>query len=358
MLEWMKELEPEFLIIFAGLIVAILVNFAIWNKTSRTLNLIGKRALTLKEDLVIRDDKKVIDILISNTTFISVKVAAIGYIYQKNLLPISEEVTEISPRDSEKTSVEIDALRAYLIDEKMKVKRLKLYVEDTLGRRSIQRAKDTYRALKNMIKAEKKAIKKAAKIKRAETGKYNFGERVGLIFKFIFSPFSKLNYVIKTGLNKRLKERESRLVIKKKERDHKDFLKSIAEEDRREKDLSDVEKRIDKERAELELLRAEKQKEAELKKQKLEKNLKKIEKEKAQIEAEKAEEELAESREKAVEDEVKKAESVDQSTEKNDVKVDEVVEENAKNTSENVSKTEEKPVKKSTKKSSNNQNKA
>ena len=125
MWEWIKELQPEFLIIFAAFIITILMNVGIWLKTTRTLSLIGKRALTIKEDLVIREDKKVIDILISNTTFISVKVAAIGYIYQKNLLPISEDVTEISPRDSEKVSVEIDGLRIYLIDEKPKVKKFK-----------------------------------------------------------------------------------------------------------------------------------------------------------------------------------------------------------------------------------------
>ncbi|MFA5470917.1 MAG: hypothetical protein WC219_02615 [Acholeplasmataceae bacterium] len=352
---WIKELEPEFLIIFIGLILAVIINIAIWIKTSRTLNLIDKRALTLKEDLVIRDDKKVIDILISNTTFISVKVAAIGYIYQKNLLPISEEVTEISPRDSEKTSVEIDALRAYLIDEKMKVKRLKLYVEDTLGRRSIQRAKDTYRALKKMIKEEKKAIKKAAKIKRSETGKYNFIERVGLIFKFIFSPISKLNYIIKTGLNKRLKERESRLVIKKKERDHKEFLKSIAEEDRREKDLSDVEKRIEKERAELEHLQAEKKKEAELEKQKLEQKLKKIEKEKAQIEAEKIEENNVESSEIVDENEVKMDENIAEQDVQIEEKTEEKVEDKTEKIEENVDKEVEKPVKKTTKKKTNSQ---
>jgi hypothetical protein len=90
MWEWIKELEPEFLIIFVSLIVIVLMNAGIWIKARKTLNLIGKRALNLKEDLVIRDEKKVIDILISNTTFVSVKVAAIGYIYRKNLLPLSE----------------------------------------------------------------------------------------------------------------------------------------------------------------------------------------------------------------------------------------------------------------------------
>ncbi len=331
MWEWIKELEPEFLIMFIGLIVVILVILAIWNKTTRTLNLIGKRALTIKEDLVVRDDKKVIDILISNTTFISVKVASIGYVYQKNLLPISEEVTEISPRDSEKTSVEIDALRAYLIDEKMRVKRLKLYVEDTLGRRSIQRAKSTYRALKKMIKAEKKALKKAAKIKRAETGKYNLCERICLVLKFIFSPFAKLNYIIKTGVNKRLKERESRIIIKKKERDHKEFLKSIAEEDRREKELTDVEKRIIKETEEINKMRAEKQKNDEIEKQKLAKKLEELEKEKAKIEAENTEQPI---------------EKTEDSAEKTDGNVDKKEDITEKKTTKKVSKSKEKVTEK------------
>ncbi|BCR36005.1 hypothetical protein [Mariniplasma anaerobium] len=252
MLDWIKNLEPEFLIIFVGLLLAFIINIFILIKSSKTLDLIGKRAFKLNEDLVIRSDKKIVDILISNTSFISVKVAAVGYIFKKNLLPISEEITEIAPRDSIKISIEIDALKAFIFSQETKLKRLKIYVEDTLGRRTLKRAKDSYRALKKMIKEEKKAQKLQAKIERFNTGKYNFIERVGLVFKFIFSPFSKLNYIIKKGLNKRLKEREVKLKLMKKEREHTAFLKSIAEDDRRDKELFDLENKIALERSEIE----------------------------------------------------------------------------------------------------------
>jgi len=171
-----------------------------------------------------------------------------------------------------------------------------------------------------MVKQEKRAIKVAAKKERFETGKYNFIERVGLVFKFIFSPITKLNEVIKNGLNKRLKEREARLIINKKEKDHKLFLKSIAEEDRREKELFDVEKRIEKERQEVELLRKEKAVKDDQKKKKLDKELQKIEKEKAEIKAQEEQEKLeedAKNNEEVIEEkEIEELKSDDQVEEK------------------------------------------
>lgn len=304
MLDWIKNLEPEFLIIFGGLFVALIINVVILLKSGKTLNLIGKRALYLNEDFVIRSDRKVIDILVSNTSFISVKVAAVGYIFKKNLLPISEEVTEIAPRDSKKISIEIDALRAYVINENKKVTKLKIYAEDSLGRRTIYRAKDSYRTLKKIIKAENTAIKKEAKRKRFETGNYNFWERVGLVFKFIFSPFSKLNRAIKKGLNKKLKVREAKLKMKRKEDDHKTFLKSIAEDDRREKELLDLENKIALERKEIEKQQQEKHRLNELKKQQLLNEMAKIEKQKLE---QKAHDEAEEKREKEAEEIQEKA---------------------------------------------------
>lgn len=277
MSEWLKNLEPEFLIIFIGIFIVVVISVVILIKSGKTLSLIGSRALNLNEDLVIRNGKKVVDILVSNTSFISVQVAAVGYIFKKNLLPISEEVTEISPRDSEKISIEIDALRAYVISDSKKVKKMKIYAEDTLGRRTVYRAKNSYRTLKKIVKDENKAIKKAAKIKRFETGKYNFPERVGLVFKFIFSPCAKLNRIIKEGLNKKLREREARLKVKRKEEEHKAFLKSIAIEDKREKEMLDLQNRIDEERKTIE------------KEQRKKESLKEFEKQKedAQLEVEK-----------------------------------------------------------------------
>lgn len=333
MSEWLKNLEPEFLIIFVGIFLAIIISIVILIKSGKTLSLIGSRALNLNEDLVIRDGKKVVDILVSNTSFISVQVAAIGYIFKKNLLPISEEVTEISPRDSEKISIEIDALRAYVISDSKKVKKMKIYAEDTLGRRTIYRAKNSYRTLKKIVKDENKAIKKAAKIKRFETGKYNLAERIGLVFKFIFSPCAKLNRLIKEGLNKKLKEREARLKVKRKEEEHKAFLKSIAIEDKREKEMLDLQNRIDAEREAIEKQQRDKESFKEFEKQQ----------EEAQLEVEEQQE--ADAEQLKINAENKKVND-ETSTKKNDDVEAKSVNVKSDNPNDDAKKTETKVVKK------------
>jgi hypothetical protein len=339
MIDWIKNLEPEFLIIFIALLLAFILNIIILIKSSKTLDLIGKRAFKLNEDLVIRNEKKIVDILISNTSFISVKVAAVGYIFKKNLLPISEEVTEIAPRDSIKISIEIDALKAFIFSQETKLKRLKIYVEDTLGRRTLKKAKDSYRTLKKMIKDEKKAARLKAKIERFDTGKYNFMERLGLVFKFIFSPFSKLNYVIKKGLNKRLKEREVKLKLLKKEREHTAFLKSVAEDDRREKELLDLETKIAKERQEIEKQQQQKHEKFLVEKKKLSEEI-------AKLEAQKELERQVETEDKSESFESKMDEEKEVESDKKDEKTREI---NDEKVVEKVEKKEEKIQKKSSK---------
>lgn len=346
MIDWIKNLEPEFLIIFIGLLLAFIINIFILIKSSKTLDLIGKRAFKLNEDLVIRNDKKIVDILISNTSFISVKVAAVGYIFKKNLLPISEEITEIAPRDSIKISIEIDALKAFIFNHETKLKRLKIYVEDTLGRRTLKRAKDSYRTLKKMIKDEKKAGKLKAKKERFDTGKYNLIERIGLVLKFIFAPFSKLNYMIKKGLNKRLKEREVRLKLMKKEREHTAFLKSVAEDDRREKELLDLENRIAKERSEIEKQQQEKHEKFLVEKKRLADEMAELEAQKEQEKNKEYEEEIAD---KKAEYEAKKEEKSIEEEEKLVKKEQELAVKTDEKDIEKLENNEEKPQKKSSK---------
>ncbi len=331
MLDWIKNLEPEFLIIFAGLILALILSVVNLSKNSKTLDLIGKRAFKLNEDLVIREDKKFVDILVSNTSFISVKLAAVGYVFKKNLLPISEEVTEIAPRDSIKISIEIDELKAFIFAHENKLKRLKIYVEDTLGRRSLKKAKDSYRTLKKMVREEKKAYKKQAKKERFDSGKYNLLERTGLVFKFIFSPISKLNYIIKKGLNKRLKNREFKLKMARKEQEHSAFLKSVAEEDHREKELLDLENKIAIERKEIE-------KQQQIKQEKHLVEIKKLQDEMSKLTAQKEKEKLEEQEEKN--------EEIEEIKDSQDVILDDKKDEKKENNTEKSSKNNEKKVSK------------
>lgn len=244
MIEWIKNLELEFVIIFALLAIVIIVVLALLIKAQRTLNLIGKRALILTEDLVSRDGQNVLDIMVANTSYVNVEAAAIGLIYNKSLLPLKEENMIVLARDSFKITLPVTELREYVLGKDTKVKTIKIYVEDSLGRRSHRKAINSMIMLKKIIRAEQKAQKIEDKKVRLETGHYHFFERLGLVFKVIFSPLTKLFRSMRTGLNRKLKRREERLELKKKEMEHQAMLKEVAEEERREEEKSKLEKRL------------------------------------------------------------------------------------------------------------------
>jgi hypothetical protein len=327
MIEWLKNLELEFVIIFGLLAILVIVVLVILIKAQRTLNLIGRRALILTEDLLNRDGKDVLDIMVANTSYVNVEAAAIGLIYQKTLLPLREENTIVLARDSFKLTLPIEELRAYVLGDQDKVKTIKIYVEDSLGRRSYKKAINSMIMLKKLIRAEKKAQKIEEKNERYETGHYHFIERVGLVFKVIFSPFSKLFKSIRTGLNRKLKRREERLELKRKETAHQTMLREIAEEERREEERSKLEKRLmeEKKKANVEarlaaLKRKEEARKAEQELKKSEDDLNKAEEEMKLAEAE-AElhrmEKISENEEKTDEEVVEKDDEVIQPTDSN-----------------------------------------
>jgi hypothetical protein len=327
MIEWLKNLELEFVIIFGLLAILVIVVLVILIKAQRTLNLIGRRALILTEDLLNRDGKDVLDIMVANTSYVNVEAAAIGLIYQKTLLPLREENTIVLARDSFKLTLPIEELRAYVLGDKTKVKTIKIYVEDSLGRRSYKKAINSMIMLKKLIRAEKKAQKIEEKKERYETGHYYFIERVGLVFKVIFSPFSKLFKSIRTGLNRKLKRREERLELKRKETAHQTMLREIAEEGRREEERSKLEKRLmeEKKKANVEarlaaLKRKEEARKAEQELKKSEEDLNKAEEEMKLAEAE-AElhrmENISENEEKTDEEVVEKDDEIVETSDSN-----------------------------------------
>lgn len=244
MIEWLKNLEPEFLMIFGLLALLLIVSIILLIKSQRTLNLIGRRALILTEDLLKREGVDVVDIMVSNTSYVNVEAAAIGLIYQKKLLPLKEENTIILARDSHKLTLPIHALREYVLGQDLRVKTIKIYVEDSLGRRSVRRAKNSRRYLKKVIQQEKKMARIEAKRVRFETGNYRFFERIGLVFAVLWSPFRKGFRAIRVGLNRKLKLREERLELKKKELEHQLMLREVADEERREEERAKLEKRL------------------------------------------------------------------------------------------------------------------
>lgn len=244
MLQWISNLEPEFLILFLGVaLIAILALISI-SMSQRTLNLIGKRVLELSEDLMKRDGIEIVDIVIANTSYVNVEVVAAGLIYQKALLPLKEESVMILARDSHKISIHLDVLRNYVIGKKLRMKKLYVYVEDALGRRIKKKAKNSVSALKKTLKIERKALKIEQKKQRFLTGNYRLLERTIMVFAVIFSPFTKLSKAIKTGLNRRLKNREINIEMMSIEKKHKQEMKDMFEEARRENQKLEIEKKI------------------------------------------------------------------------------------------------------------------
>jgi len=248
MWEFIKDLELEYILLFS--IVGLTLFLVIVNviKTQRALNLIGKRAFVLTEDLLFRDGIDVVDIMIANTSYVNVEAGALGFKYKKVLLPLKEESIMIIARDSHKISIPLDDLRTFVLGSSKRVKRVQIYAEDSLGRRTFRKAKNSMRELRKIMKREKKAARLEARNVRFETGNYWFFERVGLVFKWMFSPIYKGFRATKNVMNRKLKDREAKLEIKNLERAHQKEMRDLMDQERHEFLKVETEKRILEER--------------------------------------------------------------------------------------------------------------
>ena len=253
MLEYIQELELEYIILFSIVITILLLVIVNVLKTQRALNLIGKRAFILTEDLLYRDGADVVDIMIANTSYVNVEAGALGFKYKKTLLPLKEESIMIIARDSHKISIPLDELRDFVLGNSKRVKKVEIYAEDSLGRRSFRKAKNTMRELKKIMKKERKAARIEAKKVRFETGNYRFFERVGLVFKWLFSPIGKTYRASNRWMNRQLKDRESKLEIKSLERKHQKEMRDLMDQERHEFLKVETEKRILEERKNAEI---------------------------------------------------------------------------------------------------------
>jgi hypothetical protein len=268
MLDWIMDLEPEFLILFGSSFVLICLSLVIMRRAQRTLNLIGKRALKLTEELMNRDQKDVVDIVIVNTSYVNVEAGAVGFIYRKVNLPLKEESILILARDSYKLSIPIEELRAFIVGKSKEIKRIHVYAEDSLGRKTICYARNATRKIKEIVIEEKLSAEIEARKQRFIDGKYLLGERLVLLFKFLVSPLTNLGRSIKNGLNKKLKGREVRLEVKSIEKKHKNEMQLVFDEQRREEQILGVQKRLleEKKIQEAELKSADIKRKDELKK--------------------------------------------------------------------------------------------
>lgn len=261
MLDWFRNLEPEFLILFGSAFVTLILLVVVIIRSARIHALIGKRALDLSEDLLVRDNEEIVEIVMSNTSYIDIRTRTVGILYKKTLLPIAEKDTIIFARDSYRLSITLSMLRKFVIGDQKKIKKIYVYAEDSLARRTVKKAKNSYRRLKKILKDEIKTEKLAAKKVRYETGRYRFDERVGLVIKAIFSPLSSLFRIIRQGVNRKLKNRELKLQLKKEERQQKREMLDIEDEKRNQQMRKEHEERLKAERLRIELERQKLEKE-------------------------------------------------------------------------------------------------
>lgn len=261
MWDWLSNLEPEFLIIFGSFLIVFIIIIINMITNNRTLKLIGKRALGIIENIII-DKSELVTLTLTNSSFVSFEASAVGYLYHKKVYLIRDESIMIMARDSFKISFPLSQLRERLLGQKMHIKKLKVYVEDALGRRTIKNAKHSHSAIKKQLKVEriayrsaKKKAKKerrlALKMERFETGNYRFYERLFIIIKLIFKPVRTLAHLYKKWLNRKLKDREVANEIQRKTVEQQERIKDVELQSKREQErktaLDHLKETLDKE---------------------------------------------------------------------------------------------------------------
>lgn len=241
--EWIKNLSPEFIIIFIILIIVLILIFTVIGIVNNIKKKITFVEFKLSEDLVYINNQLMLRLNITNASFSMGVVREYGIMHNKNKMPISDEKITLSEREHILKTLEIDEVRNMISNDKIKVY---LYVIDSLNNVQKLKLRLTNKHIKSLIKNEKKKAKQDAKMERIKTGNYNFKERVVLILKLIVSPIVKLSKIIKNKINnyfhnKRLKREEKQLndIVENKElsslnNDTDDFLreeKVIVEDD-------------------------------------------------------------------------------------------------------------------------------
>lgn len=212
MIEWIKQLTPEFYIVLGFLIILfilIIVQIIRLTIVSRRLGTQDFKLLdTINTD---KEGKDFFQFVVSNQAFSTNNLNKMGFILHKNIIhELIEPNKLIPPRNKHVENFEMEAIEAITIIGVKKYKKIRLYAENDLGDKKESKGKDLNRYLKKKFKANKKAIKKALKEERFETGNYNFWERVGLVLKLFGRPFYKLNLRIKRKTNNALRESEVR----------------------------------------------------------------------------------------------------------------------------------------------------
>lgn len=244
MSEFLKELGPEFYIIFLALAIILIIVFIIIVKVFQINRTVGNRALKVKENLILDNDTVLVEFSIINQSYIDNEISELGLYYEKRKIQIEVDSISIVARDSYKKIISIEQMQMLLNPKEFKLKKVKVYYEDSVGNIRFSKARLSSKHLKNILKAEKKVEIIESRKERLETGNLTAGDRTRIFFGKIATPFVTLGHVITNSLNKNLSNSQMKKMVKEEKR-------KLTEEIRRQQEAE--KRRVKKEELEAQL---------------------------------------------------------------------------------------------------------
>lgn len=222
--QWLQELGPEYYILFGLIAFSFIMLIIVIIMQAKTNKILINRSIVVKDAIHKNDQGLKVVVDLANQSYVNAEIVEVGFFYKKTYIPIYEERFIITARDFFKVEYSAEELRVLLLGSQKQVKKLYVYIKNTVGDIIKVKAKLVKKHLVNTINEEIRLAKQIARTQRFETGNYNFWERVGLVLAFIFSPFYKLFKFIARKTNEAMKRRQARLAAKRKiEAEHKEI---------------------------------------------------------------------------------------------------------------------------------------
>lgn len=215
MVEWLKNLTPEFYITVGGLLLLTLFSMIQLYRLNRIANKVGEQEFYMKEMIQMIDGLTYLHLTVINKSFSSNQINMISIARRNISKTIEEKTIMIAPRSKYNTNFLMDDLKPFVFANRKSYKKFKIYVENEIGLRKAIKPKYANKYLEKEFNKERHQMKLELKAKRFEQGTYNFGERVGLIIGLLFRPFKKMFQNMAYSTNKALKESEIRRQQKK-----------------------------------------------------------------------------------------------------------------------------------------------
>lgn len=264
MIDWLKSLTPETIIIISALITIFIMTIFTLIRLRRIASRVGEQDFYINESLVELDGQPYINITVINKAFSTNHINVIGMELRNISHPLEEKVVMIAARSKHQTRFKLNELEPIIFQNRKKYRPFRIYVENKIGLRKSFRPRVNNRFMKRKFKQLLKSQKRERKLKRIETGQYNFFERTGLIVGLLFRPFIKLKRHMALSTNKALRESEVRRLQKKEH----DILKYKLDQDEFELDEIRIREQAVRENRtrELELETLKKSKELEIEK--------------------------------------------------------------------------------------------